>query len=97
MAGKKRLLVVCGSGIATSTLAMGKVKAWLEKEGLSSQVDTFQGSIQGALNTVDDYDAVVTTTVVPDDLKDKVIDGVALLTGMGEDKVFEEVKAKLFG
>jgi PTS system galactitol-specific IIB component len=97
MAAKKRLLVVCGSGIATSTLAMGKVKGWLDKEGLSSQVDTFQGSIQGALNTVDDYDAVVTTTVVPDDLKDKVIDGVGLLTGMGEDEVYAEIKAKLFG
>lgn len=97
MGVKKRLLVVCGSGIATSTIAMGKVKSWLEKEGLASQVEAFQSSIQASLSAIGDYDAVVTTTVVPDDLKDSVINGVALLTGMGEDEVFAEVKKKLFG
>ncbi len=95
MAGKKRLLVVCGSGIATSTLAMGKVKDWLAKEGLTSGVDLFQGSIQGALTTAKDYDAVITTTIVPPELRSDVIDGVALITGVGTDKVFAQVRAKL--
>lgn len=95
MAGKKRLLVVCGSGIATSTLAMGKVKKWLEKEGLLGSVDLSQSSIQASLSSLDDYDAVVTTTLVPDDVKSKVIDGVALLTGVGEDKVYAQLKEKL--
>lgn len=97
MSAKKRLLVVCGSGIATSTLAMGKVNDWLKREGLTGSVETFQPSIQGSLSSIGDYDAVVTTTVVPDDLKDKVIDGIALITGMNEDEVFSQIKKKLLG
>ena len=29
----KKLLIVCGAGHATSTIAVAKVSAWLEKEG----------------------------------------------------------------
>ena len=41
---------------------------------------------------MDDYDAVVSTTIVPDSVKDKVINGLGLLTGIGADKIFEDVK-----
>lgn len=91
----KKLLVICGSGIATSTVVMGKVKSWLEDEGLINQVELFQDSVQGAFTHFDDYDCVVSTTIVPAELRDKVIDGVALLTGMGTDGVYAAIKEKL--
>ena len=47
------------------------------------------------INNIDDYDAFVSTTVVPDDVKDKVISGLPLLTGMGADKVYDEILQKL--
>ena len=34
----KKLLIVCGAGHATSTIAVAKVSAWLEKEGYSDKV-----------------------------------------------------------
>ena len=33
----KKLLIVCGAGHATSTIAVAKVSAWLEKEGYSDK------------------------------------------------------------
>lgn len=44
---------------------------------------------------MDEYDAVVSTTIVPDSVKDKVINGLGLLTGVGADKILEAVEARL--
>ena len=78
----KKLLVVCGAGHATSTIAVAKVKAWLEKEGYENEVTIYQSKIADELNRIDDYDAVISTTIVPDSIKDKVINGLGLLTGI---------------
>ena len=38
----KKLLVMCGSGIATSTVVVGKVKQWLKDNGYEDKVQVFQ-------------------------------------------------------
>ncbi|KIS03301.1 PTS sugar transporter subunit IIB [Paucilactobacillus wasatchensis] len=91
----KTLMIVCGSGIATSTLAEGKIKSYLEDKGLASQVKMMKGNIAEQVNHVDDYDAFVSTTIVPENIRDHVISGVPLLTGVNQDKVFEQIVEKL--
>lgn len=91
----KTLMVVCGSGIATSTLAEGKIKDFLEKKDLTDKVKIYKGNVAEQINHIDDYDAFVSTTVVPDDVQEKVISGVSLLTGVGEDEVYTQILAKL--
>lgn len=91
----KKLLVVCGAGHATSTIAVAKVKEWLTKEGLIDQVQIYQSKIADELNHIDDYDAVISTTIVPNSIKDKVINGLGLLTGMGADQIYSDVRNKL--
>lgn len=93
----KTLMVVCGTGIATSTVATGKIKTYLEQEGLLDQVHFLQSKIADEVNPIanGDYDIVVSTTMVPESIKDKVINGVALLTGIGVDAVFAEIKAAI--
>ncbi len=91
----KKLLVVCGAGHATSTIAVAKVKAWLEKEGLTDQVTIYQSKIADELNRIDDYDAIISTTIVPDSIKEKVVNGLGLLTGIGADQILEEVKERM--
>lgn len=91
----KKLLVVCGAGHATSTIAVAKVNAWLDKEGLSDQVKIYQSKIADELNKIDDYDAVISTTIVPDSIKSKVVNGLGLLTGIGADQIFDEVKERM--
>ena len=91
----KKLLVICGAGHATSTIAVSKKNKWMEAENYTDQVKIYQSKIADELNKMDDYDAVVSTTIVPDSVKDKVINGVGLLTGIGADKIFEDVATRL--
>ncbi|CTP31911.1 TPA: PTS sugar transporter subunit IIB [Streptococcus pneumoniae] len=91
----KKILVICGAGHATSTIAVSKIKKWLEDNNLDSDAKIYQSKIADELNKFDDYDVVVSTTVVPDSVKEKVINGVALLTGVGIDKVFEQIRKEL--
>ncbi|EFR43612.1 PTS sugar transporter subunit IIB [Streptococcus pseudoporcinus] len=91
----KKLLVMCGSGIATSTVVMGKVKTWLEENGYDKNVKLYQSKIAEEVNHIDDYDIVISTTVVPESVQDKVIMGLPLLTGIGADALWEEVKKEI--
>lgn len=91
----KKILVICGAGHATSTIAVSKIEKWLEDNNLASDTKIYQSKIADELNKFDDYDVVVSTTVVPDSVKGKVINGVALLTGVGRDKVFEQIRKEL--
>lgn len=91
----KKLLIMCGSGIATSTVATGKVKQWLKENNLEDEVKIYQSKIAEEVNNIDDYDAVITTTTVPDSIKDKVIFGLPLLTNMGVDQMWDQLKKEL--
>ena len=86
---------MCGSGIATSTVATGKVKQWLKENNLEDEVKIYQSKIAEEVNHIDDYDAVITTTTVPDSIKDKVIFGLPLLTNMGVDQMWDQLKKEL--
>ncbi|WP_281790856.1 PTS sugar transporter subunit IIB [Faecalibaculum rodentium] len=91
----KKLLVVCGAGHATSTIAVAKVKEWLAREGLADQVQVYQSKIADELNRIDDYDAVISTTIVPASIQSKVTNGLGLLTGMGVDQIFGDVRRRI--
>ena len=91
----KKILVICGAGHATSTIAVSKIEKWLSDNNLASDAEIYQSKIADELNKFDDYDVVVSTTVVPDSVKAKVINGVALLTGVGREKVFEQIRKEL--
>jgi len=88
----KKLMVMCGTGVATSTVVMGKLKSWLDEQGLAQDVTLYQSKVAEEVNHIDDYDVVVSTTLVPESIKSKVINGVPLLTGIGADKVYDEIK-----
>ncbi|MGD6943144.1 PTS sugar transporter subunit IIB [Cytobacillus gottheilii] len=91
----KKLLIMCGTGVATSTIVTGKVKSWLEDNGLQNNVKLYQSKISEELSRLDDYDIIVSTTLVPDNVKSRIIDGVPLLTGMGKEEMFEKIKAQI--
>lgn len=91
----KKLLVMCGTGIATATIVMGKVKTWLQEKGFENDVQLFQSKVAEEINHINDYDIVISTTVVPDSIKDKVIMGLPLLTGVGIDALWAEVEKEI--
>lgn len=91
----KNLLIMCGAGHATSTIAVSKVTKWLSDEKLTDQVKIYQSKIADELNKIDSYDVVVSTTIVPESIKAKVINGLPLLTGVGLNEFFVELKKRL--
>ncbi|GEN56123.1 PTS galactitol transporter subunit IIB [Halolactibacillus alkaliphilus] len=91
----KKLLIMCGTGVATSTVVTGKIKEWLKEKDLDKEVTLYQSKVADEMNKIDDYDAIVTTTVVPDKIKEKVINGVPLLTGIGAEQVYDAIEQKL--
>lgn len=93
----KRMLIMCGAGHATSTVVRSKVDRWLDSEGLQGKVEIRQSAVSREVENIMQgaYDIVVSTTQVPEEIKDKVINGISLLTGVGSDKVFAEIKAEL--
>lgn len=90
----KTLLIVCGAGHATSTIAVAKVQEWLNQNKYTD-VKIYQSKLADELNKIDDYDAVISTTIVADNIKDKVINGLPLLTGVGVDQLYADLKERL--
>ena len=86
---KYRILTICGSGIATSTVAAEKMRQMLNDKGYDVDVvecnDTFQPH------------AVVPTTTISDSVLRGIrrFQGLAFITGIGMDKVVEEIAAYL--
>lgn len=91
----KSLLIMCGTGIATSTVVTGKVRDWLKDNNYANEVKLHQGKVSDEISRLDDYDIIISTTVVSDSVKDKVINGVPLLTGMGTDAVFNQLEEEI--
>ncbi|GGC80237.1 PTS sugar transporter subunit IIB [Enterococcus wangshanyuanii] len=91
----KKMLIMCGTGVATSTIVTNKVKEWLKGKGYENDVHLYQSKVADEMNRIDDYDIIVSTTVVPDRIKDKVIMGLPLLTGIGTEEMYQEIEAKL--
>lgn len=89
----KTMMICCGSGVATSTVALKQIESFLQKEGLDKQVKVVQGSVAEGMKR-EDIDFIVSTSVVKN-AKVKVISGLPLLTGFGKEKVFEAIRVEL--
>lgn len=93
----KKLLIMCGTGVATSTFVMEKVRNWLDDQDLGNKVKLYQSSVSEGIGRLDDYDIIVSTTIVPISVEGKVIDGIPFLTGVGADDLYHEIYEKIMG
>ncbi|MGX9519741.1 PTS sugar transporter subunit IIB [Vibrio mediterranei] len=90
----KRLFICCGAGVATSTVAVTKIKNWLTENGLSDRVTIRQGTVAEILSMGDDIDLIISTSQVSSTDK-PVISGLPLLTGVGINKVFDSLRTHI--
>lgn len=91
----KKILVACGTGIATSTMAAKKLEAALEARGLGKEVSINQCKVAELPFKANDYDLIVVTSRVTQDIKVPVVQGLPFLTGVGIDKTVDEIIEKL--
>lgn len=89
----KRILIVCGTGVATSTVVAAKVRDHLSEAGISATVD--QGKVMDLVRGDINADLIVATTQVPDSVAIPVVAALPLLTGIGEEAVFEQIDSQL--
>lgn len=86
----KRILVACGNGIATSTVVASKIRTFMSEKGV--QVETNQTKLMEVPGKVQDYDVLVTTGQFDGQTKGvPFVKGMPLLTGIGADKVLDEI------
>ncbi len=89
MTQPKRVLVACGTAIATSTVVAKAIEEGLAARGIP--VITRQCKAAEVPALAKDFDLVVTTTPVPQDLGIPVIQTLAFLTGIGKDQVLDQI------
>jgi len=85
----KKILVACGTAIATSTVVAKKLEAELQKRGIDVKIDQCKASEVGA--KVQSYDLVVSTTEVDDARGKPIVRTLSFLTGIGIDKDVETI------
>lgn len=89
----KRIVVACGSGVATSQTVASKINMMLDDDNIQATVEAVDiKSLDSIINTVDIY-----VTIVSTDKKYDIptINGIAFLTGMGLEEEYNKLKQYL--
>jgi PTS system galactitol-specific IIB component len=90
----KKILVACGTAIATSTVVAKKLEEKLKAKGIEVSIDQCKAS--EVASKVDRYDLVVSTTEIDDAKGKPVVRTLSFLTGVGIDADVDKI-AKLLG
>ena len=85
----KKILVVCGSGIATSTAAVMELQSQLEDRGLD--VDVVQCDVFTVEQNLRGVDLIASTCALSGTYSVPVVSVVPLLTGIGDDEVIDTI------
>lgn len=93
MSKQKTILFACGTGIATSTAVNAAVTEEMKKRGLTFNAQ--QAKATEVLSLQDNVDFIVSTTPISASVTKPVIKGLAFLTGIGKDKILDEIEAEL--
>lgn len=84
-------MVVCGSGVATSTVAVNKIKEYLKSHNIDARV--FECRLQDVNLFLGNTDLIVSMPMnaeYPEGIP--VVKGLPLITGIGAKETLEEIK-----
>lgn len=90
---KKKIIVACGGAIATSTVAANKIKELLKVNGIDEEVK--QTRITELESEKEGADLIVTTAKVKKDFGIPTIHGVAFISGIGIEKLEQQILSAL--
>lgn len=89
---KKRIYVCCGTGIATSTVIRKKVEEILKQNKINYSIQQYKVVEVPSKVQVLKPDIIISSTPINGNIGDvPVVLGRAFLTGIGKDKVVEEI------
>ncbi len=91
-----RIITLCGSGIASSTICAQKIRAGMKARGLDVEVKPISyREMSGQIGKVD-----LVVTITPGGkvtIDAPVVNGVGLLSGINEQAILDEIYQKLTG
>ncbi len=90
---KRRILIACGSGIVTSTIARKRVEELLDAHGYKGRYEIAQVPLGTAGEKSKDCDFIVATSICPSELHCPFVDGTPYLMGHGEEVTNEQILA----
>lgn len=85
-----RIIVACGSGVATSQAVASKVNRMLKADGIDSEVEAVD--IKSLKMYIRDADIYISIVKNDEDFGIPVISGIPFLTGRGMDKEYAKLK-----
>jgi PTS system galactitol-specific IIB component len=86
---KVKILVVCGSGVATSMHAAFKLREYLDQHKISALIDgAGNNELAGRAGS---YDIIISNTMVTAKIDKPVFSAIPLLTGIGENELVAQV------
>jgi PTS system galactitol-specific IIB component len=88
-----RILVACGTGIATSTVIADRIKNICEKAGFKVSVEQCKVTqVEGLAKT---FDLIVASTQIPKTITTPYISGLSYLTGINREGTDAAIVARL--
>lgn len=85
----KKIIVACGSGVATSQTVASKVNRLLKENKVDAQVEAVD--LKSVERYMDSSIAYITITKTTKQYPIPVINGIAFLTGVGMDKELKKL------
>lgn len=88
-----RVLIACGSGIATSAFAAEEIQKIANEIGV--EVDIHKDRIQSVAANINEYDVCFVTSKYSQESETLIVRVDGLISGINEDETIENVKAAL--
>lgn len=85
----KKILVVCGTGGITSTIAEKEIIEAAKREGIP--ISTSRATPLEVSQRAKDVDLIVATTALKGNYNAPIINGLPFITGVGKGKVINEI------
>ncbi|EKA0743649.1 PTS sugar transporter subunit IIB [Enterococcus hirae] len=85
----KKIIVACGSGVATSQTVASKITKLLKEKKVPAEVEAVD--IKSLKHHIKGADAYVSIVKTKEEFDIPVFNGIAFLTGMGQDQEIEKI------
>lgn len=90
---KKKVLVACGTGIATSTVVVERVERLVKENGINAEVE--QIKISEAKGKQEGADLIVSTTMLPTTYNIPTIIATGYISGINAEQLDEKILSEL--
>lgn len=88
----KKILLVCGSGIYTSTAVRKKIEEQLNTRGYKGQYTITQGKVAQVVSQSADFDCIVSTVAIKDECACPVIIATGILTNQDTETIYDKIE-----